>query len=375
MNKSTLKMNGDSMIGQEVLLSADYPRLALSIMEGEGYGAPGVLRELNLPASLLDDEQVPIEWHYRIIEFGRGNIADFRTKMAERCGVVTLGPLLPAVLASRCAREALLLVATYIPMLDRSCDLQIAEGHKGLSLLVRHSMMSDANCVDFAVASFHIAACIIAAGLTTTDFDIKADYYNMGEIGTPLRWGDHMVKEDDGDRRCEIYISSELADRRWAHTTAARYYAEREKLDEIMRMINAAPTLKAKIEKGYASSDVRRGKPMQLPQQTADYFNMTIPQINDRLKKHGTTLKKIWMQYAVRHAIVLAQETDLTLEEINDLTMQHSSTSNFTRAIKKHTGYTLTELREGVGLYMGSGSRVKGQQNFDEIFKSGGFMQ
>ena len=102
-------MNSENKIGQEVLLSGDYPRLALDILSQEGYAAPGVLRELSLPLDLLEAEMVPVEHHYRIIEFARANVNRFSVTMAERCGVNTLGPLAPAVMSARCAREALLI--------------------------------------------------------------------------------------------------------------------------------------------------------------------------------------------------------------------------------------------------------------------------
>ncbi|MEK9655669.1 MAG: AraC family transcriptional regulator ligand-binding domain-containing protein [Halieaceae bacterium] len=375
MNNVTAKMNSGNEIGQEVLLSGDYPRLALDILAQAGFATPGVLRELSLPADLLELEMVPIEHHYRIIEFARANVNRFSVTMAERCGVNTLGPLAPAVMSARCAREALLIASIYIPILDRSANIELQESVNGVSVVVEHIVMSEANAMDFALASFHICASIIAAGLTSVEFEVRADYYNMGPLEHKPVWGSHMCKKDDGPMRVELWIPAAIADKKWAHTTEARMRKERDRLDDLLESIKLKPSLKVKLEKGYASADVRKGNPLLTPQESAEYFGMTVDAINARLKKHKTSLKKIWTHYATRHAINLLQETGLDLNEVNRLTVQASSASNFTRFMKTQTGLTPTEIREQQSLYLGSGSRIKGQQAFRDLFHDNTFMQ
>lgn len=337
------------MIGQDVLLNADYPRIALALLEESGLPKAKVIRELALPGDdIMTQAQIPVAYYYRIIEYGRTNVAEFSNKMALRCGVNTLGPLLLPVMSGRCAREALLILATYIPEVDRTVSTRIIESSDGMTIEIMHTAMSDANAMDFALAAFHITASVVGAGLCSIDFDVHADYYNMGPLPEPhLRWGSHMAKTDDKHRRVELFFPAQVVDKPWPQNNEERLRAEIEKVDALFAEINVKPSLKTKLEKAYASSDVRSGKPMHLPEQTCEYFGMTREAIDARLKKHDTSLKKIWTHYAVRFAVVLTQETDKSISEINDLTLQVSSTSNFTRIIKQHTGLTFTEIREG----------------------------
>jgi AraC-like DNA-binding protein len=352
MNIQEEKMYDDKIAGQDVLLTASYPRLALSILNEQGYPPHFVFRDLGIDPEILEVPMTPIENHYRIIEYARGAVKGFSVLMAERCGIQTLGPLSPAILSARCAREAWLIAATYIPLLDTSCSIDIVESSTGMLLDIRHSMVSDANALDFAFASTHIASSIISAGLTTVDFEIAADYYNMGDFTDSPKWGQHMAKQDDGPRRVEIYISDTLADRPWPHSTEAEVRAALDALDEMMQAMNAKPSLKVKIEKALASTRVKDGRPLSTPQEIAGYFRMSLKDINRRLTKYDTTVKQIFLEYATRWAVVLIEDTDKSIEEINMLTYQVSDSSSFARTLKQRTGKTFTEIRRGgVKLY------------------------
>jgi AraC-like DNA-binding protein len=340
-------MNGGSMTGQEILLSGAYPRLALAVLADEGYTTPYVLRELGLDEDILEAPMTPIVHHYHILEFARRNVSGFRVSMAERCGINTLGPLVPALLAARCAREAWLIAATYIPMLDTSATIDLEESTIGCLLVVKHLAMSDANALDFAFASAHIAASIVHAGSTSADFKITADYYNMGDFTDAPKWGDHLAKQDNRDRRVEIYIPDEVADKKWPQSTEAQLRVQLDVLEEQLARINAKPSLKMKIEKAYASMKVASGQPVKTPEQAAEYLHMSVGEVNRRLAKHDSTLKQIFLEYATRWAVLLIEDTNMSVDEVNELTYQLSSASNFTRTLKQRTGKTFTEIRGG----------------------------
>ena len=344
MNDLVSQMNGDT--GSEIVLGGAYPRVALDILREYGFVPDFVIRELNLSQTIHTDSFVQIQDHWRIIEFGRANISNFRVKMAERCGINTLGPLMAPIMSARCAREALLIASIYIPLLDKSAQLDLIDSSNGLILKIQNITMSEANAQDFAYASFCIAASIVAAGLATTDFVMRAQYYNMGPLGKTIKYGSHIAKTDDGPRRLEIWLPTQVADRPWPQSTEEMMRHQLDMLDEALAAQGSRPTLLLKIEKLLSSAQVRTGKPMATMEEVADHVNLDVATVNARLKKHNTTLKKKWLQYAVKHAEILAIETNKSVDEINALTLQASSASNFARTFKQHTGTSVSEIRQ-----------------------------
>jgi len=72
---------------------------------------------------------------------------------------------------------------------------------------------------------------------------------------------------------------------------------------------------------------------------------MSEEQINHKLKRDSTTLNKLWLSEASSRAAILFKQTDMTVREVNAVTLQYSDEAAFKKAYKRETGMTPSESK------------------------------
>jgi transcriptional regulator GlxA family with amidase domain len=72
---------------------------------------------------------------------------------------------------------------------------------------------------------------------------------------------------------------------------------------------------------------------------------MSEEQINHKLKPDSTTLNNLWLSEASSRAAILFKQTDMTVSEVNAVTLQYNDAAAFKKAYKRETAITPSESK------------------------------
>ncbi|MDA8555032.1 hypothetical protein N9K98_07450 [Luminiphilus sp.] len=88
-----------------------------------------------------------------------------------------------------------------------------------------------------------------------------------------------------------------------------------------------------------------RGSPLPTKAALVGMTGMSEEQINHKLKPDSTTLNKLWLSEASSRAAILFKQTDMTVSEVNAVTLQYNDAAAFKKAYKRETGMTPSESK------------------------------
>jgi transcriptional regulator GlxA family with amidase domain len=87
------------------------------------------------------------------------------------------------------------------------------------------------------------------------------------------------------------------------------------------------------------------GSPLPTKSSLLTMTGMSEEQINYKLKPNRTTLNKLWLSEASNRATILFKQTNMTVREVNAVTLQYNDEAAFKKAYKRETGMTPSESK------------------------------
>tara|TARA_Y100000385_G_scaffold171277_1_gene177425 strand:+ start:1049 stop:1363 length:315 start_codon:yes stop_codon:yes gene_type:complete len=88
-----------------------------------------------------------------------------------------------------------------------------------------------------------------------------------------------------------------------------------------------------------------RGSPLPTKAALVAMTGMSEEQIDHKLKPNSTTLNKLWLSEASSRAEILFKQTDMTVSEVNAVTLQYNDAAAFKKAYRRVTGMTPSESK------------------------------
>lgn len=344
----------------------------VQVLEENGLDREEILSECNLSEDLFLN---PDE-HITAVQFGPlmdlcGRVSPsvpLGLQFGERATLACLGPLGMAIMHGSTLGEALEFYLRCYPIVDQFAKISVHDLDHGKCLYQIEVPDYWPNPYrQFALEAFF--SCLIANAKILSGKELQPHYVNFD-----YDRGDGAKQAYSSYFDCPINFKNvhngvvfdrSHLDLPIISSNAALYNIYRSQCEQMLREVDHAPTLTAKIEK-YVLSNMEASIQVS---DVAEHLNLSKKTLANRLKKEGTSFQEVVNSTRAKQAKKLLQSSTLSVEEIAAV-IGFSDASNFRKAFKKWTGSPPSEFRGRLNLESFSAVRPHSTQASSTVTQS-----
>jgi AraC-like DNA-binding protein len=339
--------SGASATGSDRGLHPGYLRLLLAVLEAEGCNAQALCDHCGLDRADLQGEQLlPLGPCVGLIEtaLARSGHPWLGLEVAAAAPVFSHGALAQAVAASASLREALMLIARYLPQRVPALQLSLQARPPGLLLgMVATTMLGLAQrpVIECALLMLERLLC----GLSLGDFSsarIKLPWPEPPLAGQYTRYFRSTLCF--GADACGLWIPDALADAPLLSADPQLLVVARARCEQQRQALGAEREVLAELRRRLAACDSQYPSAVQM----AATLQMSPRSFQRLLSAEGLRWRGLVDAARAERALTLLRETRLSVEQIAPR-LGYADASNFSRCLRRWYGCSASELRRDSG--------------------------
>lgn len=334
------------------LLLSSFGRIQMHVLLEYGYSRKVVLRETGLSKGFLDEPFMRYVDTFALLDYGHSVAGgQYAIDICHYLWPSVIGPLGVAATRAPDLATAYMLLLSHYKQVDPFCTYTLTPDSNGLEITVElpQEAQGHPRMLDFLLcATSFLYGFAISLHPRNGAPGLKGMYVTLHGLESPPklpRWGVYHFAEYDR-QYASVFVPQLVAYK------PSPYYSERDYqlatgiLAQVLELYGISELSMAdRLSQALRAARCEANWPLPTKASLEAMTGLTEDQINHKLKPDNTTLNRLWLAEAASRATILFRQTDMTVREVNAVTLQYGDDAAFKRAFKRETGMTPSESK------------------------------
>ena len=333
-------------------LLSSFGRIQIHVLKEYGYTDKLILAQTGLPKGFLDEPFYTYEQAFTLLEYGHSVAGgQYAIDVCHYLWPTVLGPLGTAATRAPDLATSYMLLLSHYRLIDRYNTFTLKPDSNGIEITVQlppdthgHPRMFDfllcATSILYGVAiSLHPRHGW--AGLK----GVVVTFHGVGQPPILPKWGTlHFAQSDR--QYASFFVPQMVAFKSSPYYSEHDYQLATNFLGQVLELYGISGVSMAdRLSQSLRAARCETGSPLPTKASLMSMAGLSEEQINSKLKPDSTTLNRLWLTEASSRATILFKQTDMTVSEVNAVTLQYSDEAAFKKAYKRETGMTPSESK------------------------------
>jgi AraC-like DNA-binding protein len=333
-------------------LLSSFGRIQMHVLEEYGLNEKQVLAATGISKSFLDEPFYTYGDMFTLLDYGYSVAGgQYAIDICHYLWPIVLGPLGAAANRAPDIATACMLLLSHYKLIDPYNTFTLMPDSNGLEITV--ALPPDAQghprMLDFLLCAtsllYGLAMSIHPRSVSVGLRAMVVTFHGLERPPILPQWGTYHFTESES-QWASVFIPQILAYKPSPYYSELDYRLATEMLLQVLALYGVSEQpMSDRLTSVLRAARCEPGAPLPTKASLLAMTGMSEEQINHKLKPDSTTLNKLWLSEASSRAAILFKQTDMTVREVNAVTLQYSDEAAFKKAYKRETGMTPSESK------------------------------
>ena len=331
---------------------SSFGRIQMHVLEEYGLNEKQILAATGLSKSFLDEPFYTYGDMFTLLDYGHSIAGgQYAIDICHYLWPTVLGPLGAAAIRAPDIATACMLLLSHYKLIDPYNTFELIPDSNGIEITVALPPEAHGHprMLDFLLCStfllYGVAMSIHPHNGSVGLRGMVVTFHGLERTPILPKWGTYHFTESDR-QWASVFIPQIVAYKPSPYYSDLDYRLATEMLLQVLALYGVSEQpMSDRLISVLRAARCEPGSPLPTKSSLLAMTGMSEEQINHKLKPNRTTLNKLWLSEASNRATILFKQTNMTVREVNAVTLQYNDEAAFKKAYKRETGMTPSESK------------------------------